>query len=165
MCIFLNIPAIPGPGLEVYFILIILAVPTFFIWRWLLKKIIKRYRTRIITTWIVTIIFTPIIYIRLILLVLFGMEYYPNRDFDMNEWLANKEHRYEYSKDIISSKMLIGKTKNEIRKILGDEGNLDSSDDWYYNLGYRPQLLNIDPDSMHINFKHGKVVEVFQNKR
>src|SRR6185437_5169264 len=117
MCIFLNIPAIPGPGLEVYFILIILAVPTFFIWRWLLKKIIKRYRTRIITTWIVTIIFTPIIYIRLILLVLFGMEYYPNRDFDMNEWLANKEHRYEYSKDIISSKMLIGKTKNEIRKI------------------------------------------------
>ncbi|MEO6980177.1 MAG: hypothetical protein ABI113_17430 [Mucilaginibacter sp.] len=93
------------------------------------------------------------------------MNYYPKRDFDKSAWLKNKDVRYEYSDDIIDSKMLIGKSKNEVRKILGDVGNAEDSNDWFYDLGFRPELLNIDPDSMEITFKNNKVVDVVQHKR
>ncbi len=59
--------------------------------------------------------------------------------------------------------MLIGKTKNDVRKILGDEGNLDSNDNWYYELGFTPEIGNIDPDELDIEFKNGKVVSVGQH--
>lgn len=122
-------------------------------------------RTKIFVTWIATIVSTPILYGGIILLFFQVMNYYPKRDFDKSAWLKNKDVRYEYSDDIIDSKMLIGKSKNEVRKILGDVGNAEDSNDWFYDLGFRPELLNIDPDSMEITFKNNKVVDVVQHKR
>lgn len=96
------------------------------------------------------------------MLLIFIIEYYPKQNFNKKEWL-NKNKRYEYSDDIIDSKMLMNKSKSEVRKILGDESNLDTSDTWYYDLGFRPELLNIDPYSLEIDFENGKVVEVEQH--
>jgi hypothetical protein len=91
------------------------------------------------------------------------INYYPHRDFNKQQWLKNKETRYEYSKDIIESNILIGKTKAQVISILGDAGNLNTDDTWYYGLGYKPELFNIDPSSLAINFKNGKVVNVEQH--
>src|SRR4030095_168385 len=123
MTTLLYIPSILGMSVEVYFFLLILGVPTFFVWRWFLKKFIINNRTRKIATWTATIIATPLIYSGIIMLWLFSMSYYPTHDFDKEKWSANKEKRYELSGDNIESKMLIGKTKSEVRQILGDEGN------------------------------------------
>ena len=160
----LDIPVFFGVSIEVYFILIVLAIPTFFIWRWLLKKFIKVDRTRKIVTWTATIIATPLIYVGLILLWFFSMSYHPSHDFDKEKWLADKEKRYEYSENIIESKMLIGKTKAQVRQLLGDEGNKDDSDYWTFYLGFRPAFANIDPDILDIEFKDGKVVKVGQHE-
>ena len=98
------------------------------------------------------------------MLWLFSISYHPTHDFDKEKWFANKEKRYELSKNIIDSKMLIGKTKSEVRQILGDESNTDASDYWYYYLGFRPGFANIDPDVLDIEFKDGKVIKVGQHQ-
>ena len=164
MTTLLYIPTLFGVSIEVYFILLVLGIPTFFIWRWILKKFIKVGKTRKIATWTATIVATPLIYVGLLMLGFFSMSYHPTHDFDKQKWFADKEKRYELSEDIIDSKMLIGKTKSEVRQLLGDEGNTDESDYWNYYLGFRPGFANIDPDVLDIEFKDGKVVKVGQHE-
>ncbi|SHM49282.1 hypothetical protein [Mucilaginibacter sp. OK098] len=165
MKLLLYIPEFFGISAEVYVILIVLAVPVFFIWRRIWKKRIATTSSRRITIWVLTMITTPLLYVGIVIITMLVMEYYPKRDFDRNEWLNNKDDRYEYSGDIIDSKMLIGKSKSEVIKILGDDGNEYNNNDWYYPLGFRPELGNIDPDSLEIDFKNDKVINVVQHKR
>lgn len=161
----LDIPVFFGVSIEVYFILIFLVIPTYFIWRRLLKKYIKVDRTRKVATWAATIIATPLIYVGLILLCIFSISYYPNRDFNKQKWFDNQDKRYELSKDIITSKMLIGKTKLQVRQILGDEGeNKESFNVWTFGLGVRPKLFNIDDSYLQVEFDSNKVVNVQQHK-
>ena len=152
---------------SVFVFLIILGIPVYFLWRWVFKKANKLDKLTTptkIATWIATVISTPVLYVAIVLLFFSVSEYYPNNNFDKKAWLTNKDERYEYSSNLIDSKILINKTKAEVRQLLGDDGNLDSSDDWYYDLGYRPEIGNIDPDSLEIEFKNGKVINVKQNK-
>ncbi len=160
----LDIPVIFGLSIEVYFILIILGIPTFFFWRWVFKKYIKVDRTRKVLTWLATIILTPCIYVGLILLVFFSISYYSKHDFDRQKWFADKDKRYELSNDIIESKMLIGKSKSQVRQLLGGEDNSDSLNVWTFGLGIRPELFNIDDSYLQVEFKDDKVVNVEQHK-
>ncbi|RNI27506.1 hypothetical protein EFA69_15380 [Rufibacter immobilis] len=164
MTTLLYLPTIFGISLDVYLIMILLGVPTFAFFRWVLKKFIINTRTRRITTWATTIVATPVIYMGLIMLLLKSLSYHPRYDFKRERWMAAKEKRYELSSDIIDSKMLLGKTKPEVRQLLGDEGNTDLSDHWNYYLGFRPGFANIDPDVLDIEFKDGKVVKVGQHE-
>lgn len=159
----LYLPTISGMSVEVYFILLIISIPTFFIWKWLLKKFIKVDKKRKIATWIATIVTTPLIYVCLIILWLFSLTYYPNHDFNKEKWFADQEKRYELSEDIMDSEMLIGKTKTQVRQLLGDEGNMDEANNWSYYLGFRPSFFTMDPDVLDIEFKDGKVVKVEQH--
>jgi len=159
------IPELFGISIEVYIFLIILAIPTYFFWLWVLKKFIKARTRRIVSALLATLIFTPVIYIAAFLLIFLGMTYYPNRHFDPATWKDASEKRYELTSDLISSKKLIGKTKSDVRQLLGDGGNKDTADTWYYELGYRPEIGNIDPDCLEINFKDLKVSTVIWHKR
>lgn len=149
-------------SLEVYFILILFAFPTFYVWKRFLSKLIQKKKIRTLATWIATLIITPLMYIIIIYLGLFAIFYYPKHDFDSEKWFAEKETRYELSENIIESGMLIGKTKAEVRLLLGDEENHDNNDQWRYYLGYIPSIANIDPDVLLIEFKDGKVIRVSQ---
>lgn len=166
MMTLLFIPTLFGISIEVYFFLIILGVPTFFFWRWLFKKFIRVDRTRKISTWVATIILSPLIYVGIVLVIFFSISYYPSHDFDRQKWFTNKEKRYELSKDLIKSKTLLGKSKAEIKQLLGDDAdNKDKFDTWDFELGYRPELFNIDPDYLQIEFKNDKVINVEQHMR
>jgi len=161
----LDIPVILGIDIEVYFILIILGIPTFFFWRWLFKKYIKAETNRKVLTWLATIILTPCIYVVLILLWVFCVSYYPNRDFEKQKWFGDKEKRYELSKNIIESKMLIGKSKAQVRQILGNEpDNKDNFKFWRFELGVSPDFLNIDDSYLLVEFEGDKVVNVEQQR-
>jgi len=71
--------------------------------------------------------------------------------------------RYELTKDLIDSEILIGKTKAAIIAILGtDIGNETDEDLWYYDIGLVSSTGNIDPDILEISFKNGKVILVTQ---
>jgi amino acid transporter len=160
----LYIPELFGVSIEVYFIIFILAFPTFFIWRWIFRKYIEEKKKQNIATWTATIIVTPIIYVGLVMLWICSISYYPSNNFDKQKWFSDKEKRYELSEDIIESKMLIGKTKAEVKQILGDGENIENNDLWNYYLGYRPQLFGIDSDVLDIEFKDGKVIKVSQHQ-
>lgn len=152
-----------GIGIEVYFILLILGIPFYFIFRRLLLKKIGNKTNRIISIWVATIVVTPIFYTLLIGAFILIGQHYPNRQFEQKQWLANKETRYEYSHDIIEHKILIGKTKAQVKDILGDADNSDTDDNWYYELGFKPGS-GIDPDGLTIEFKNGKVITVEQHE-
>jgi len=98
-------------------------------------------------------------------LSIYWMNYYPKHSFNHNDWMGNKDERYELSDDIINSKVLIGKTKSDIRTLLGNEGNQDNLDEWTYYLGIKPEILNIDPSALIIYFEKGKVTRIEQQYR
>jgi hypothetical protein len=160
----LILPEFLGISIEVYFIILILAIPTFYIWRWIFKKHIEDKNKLNITTLVATIIATPLIYVGIIMLWIFSISYYPSKEFDKQKWISDKEKRYELSKEIIESEMLIGKTKSEVKQILGNEENDENSDLWNYYLGFKPGLFGIDPDVLDIEFKNGKVIKVGQHE-
>ncbi len=147
----------------VYFILIVLAIPLFFMWRAIFRRYIKTEKTRIIATWLTTIVSAPVLYACIILLFLSAIEYYPNRDFNKQDWMDNPDRRFELSKDIIKSKMLLGKNYKEVMQILGEVGNDTSSQIMYYYLGYEPTLMNTHPSTLFVEFGDGKVIKVSQH--
>ena len=100
----------------------------------------------------------------IIIIWVFSISYHPSNNFDRKKWFADEEKRYELSEDIIDSKLLIGKTKAEVRQILGNEENTDKSDHWTYYLGFKPGLFSIDPDVLTIDFENGKAIYAGQHE-
>ncbi|MEL0645351.1 hypothetical protein V6251_13240 [Olleya sp. Ti.3.14] len=152
-------------SIEVPFIILILAIPTYFLSKWILKRLnLGNEKSRKLIALIPTIFFSPIIYIGLIYLWIFSASYYPSNDFDKQEWETNVEERYKMSEDIIESKILIGKTKEEITKLLGQDFYSYNENHIAYELGFVPGLFNIDPDVLDIYFENGKVTKVEQHQ-
>ena len=149
---------------DVYLILLVFGIPIFFLTRWLVRKFTSPGRTRTITTWVGTIIMTPLVYGIIGIIIFFAISYHPNNDFNEKQWLVNPDKRYELSKGIIKSKILIGKRKEQVKQMLGqgEPNNSDSTDNWEYYLGIKPEIGNIDGDYLTIDFKNGKVINVSQ---
>ncbi len=93
---------------------------------------------------------------------IFSVSYYPTNNFDKSEWNSNIEKRYKMSEDIIASKMLIGKTQEEVIQTLGANFSSNNENRITYELGFVPGLFNIDPDYMEIKLENGKVISVHQ---
>jgi hypothetical protein len=161
---FLYIPVIFGLSIEVYLILFFIFIPTFFFWKWLLKKYIKVEKTRKIMTWLATLILLPIIYSGLIILFVFGISYTPNKNFDKTRWVTDKEERYQMADDIIRSKMLIGKDTNQAKSIIGEPPWRDeAAKKWTYSMGcgggglgflFHNLDLNLDKNGIVISVEH-----------
>ncbi len=150
---------------EVYLIVIILAIPIYLLSKWALKKMkLGTVKNRKFLALIPTVILSPILYVGIIMIWILSMSYYPKSDFDQKEWMQNKEERYKMSGDIIDSELLIGKTKDEVIELLGNDYYSYHEDYMAYDLGFVPGLFNIDPDVLDIYFEKGKVVKVDQHE-
>ena len=150
-------------SLEVPIIILILAIPTYFICKWIMKRLkVGTEKNRKFTALIPTVILSPVIYIGLVMIWIFSVSYYPTNDFDKSEWNSNIEERYKMSEDIIDSKMLIGKTQEEVTQTLGPDFSFKNENRITYELGFVPGLFNIDPDYLEIKLENGKVISVHQ---
>ena len=148
---------------EVPIIILILAVPTYFICIWGMKKLkAGTDKNRKWFALIPTFILSPLIYVGLIMIWIITILYYPTIDFDQTEWNSNVKDRYKMSEDIIESRMLIGKTHNEVIEILGTDFSSKNERSITYELGHVPGLFNIDPDYLEIKLENGIVVSVYQ---
>jgi hypothetical protein len=151
--------------MEALSVIVFLSLPCFFLWRGLAGRWIKQPVARNIAAGLTTILATPLVYAALVACWVAIASYYPKQEFDRTKWLADKEKRYEMSKDIIDTKLLIGKSKSEVKQLLGEEGsNSNANDDWSYYLGYVPAIFGIDYDVLDIYFEDGKVVRVAQHQ-
>ena len=152
-------------SIEVPIIVLILAIPIYFLSKWILKKWnFGNEKNRKYLAIIPSVVLSPIVYIGLIYLWIFSISYYPTNDFDKQTWESNPEERYKMSEDIIESKMLIGKTKQEIVELLGNDFYSYSENHIAYGVGFVPGLFNIDPDVLDIYFENGKVTKVGQHE-
>lgn len=147
------------------FIILILAIPIYFLFKRILKRQnIGTERSRKFISVLPTLILSPLIYVVLVCVWFLVVSYYPPNYFDRQEWAVNYEERYKMSEDIIESKLLIGKTKEEITHLLGDDYFTYNETHIGYNLGFVPRFISIDPDVLDIHFKNGKVVKVEQHQ-
>jgi len=150
---------------EVPIIILILAIPVYFLTKWILNKLkIGNEKNRKYLAIIPTVVLSPLLYVEIIMIWFFSVSYYPKTDFDKQEWNNKKEERYKMSKDIINSEMLIGKTKEEVIGLLGDDFYSYDENSIEYDLGFVPMLFNIDPDVLVIYFEKGKVIKVEQRQ-
>ncbi|OOQ58372.1 hypothetical protein BC343_11090 [Mucilaginibacter pedocola] len=151
-------------SIEVYVIWAVLNIPFYFIFKNVFRKRIGDKRKRSLLIWACMLAAAPVFYVLLVIGFFAAMAYYPDRDFDREGWNTNKDTRYEYSESLIESRMLIGKTKTEVRRLLGADEGRDNDSSWCYELGFKPGFGNIDPDYMCIKFLNDKVVSVEQHE-
>jgi hypothetical protein len=150
---------------DVPIIILILAFPIYFLTNWFLMRFkLGNENNRKYLAIIPTVILSPLLYIGIIMIWIFSVSYYPKIDFNKQEWNENKEERYKMSNDIIKSEILIGKTKEEVIELLGDDFYFYDESHIAYDLGFVPGLFNIDPDVLDIYFEKGKVTKVGQHE-
>ena len=149
---------------EVPIIILIIAIPTYSLSKFILQKLkVGNDKNRKYIAVVPALIFSPIIYTLLIISWIFVVEYYSKEKFDKQKWETNIEERYTMSENIIKSEILIGKTKEEVIELLGNEYSNYGENHIGYYLGFVPRMFNIDPDILDIYFENGKVVKVSQH--
>jgi hypothetical protein len=150
-------------GFEVIIINLILAIPAYFICRSVFKRL-KNDKTRKWTTWLTTIALTPILYVGLIFFWIITESYYPEREFSKEKWKTDEETRYEMTDDLIENEKLIGKTKEQVKELLGQGSVSFDGTVWTYSVGYRPGIIVIDPDVFEVQFKDDKVIKCWTRR-
>lgn len=145
---------------EAILIVLIIAIPTFFILRWILKRFIKDKKARNWTSIIATTIIAPILYFGLILAVLSYLFYEPQYDFNTERWFADKSARFEMRDDLVNSRILIGKSKSEIIELIGKSESNDSTKIWTYDLGVSSAGFGWQFNYLKLTFENGKVSAV-----
>lgn len=86
-----------------------------------------------------------------------------DRKFDEVSWKSDHELRYEMTADIVESGMLLGKTKDEIKALLGNDSYNFADDHWRFYTGFGPFFWNKEPGSLDVIFSNGKVDRVEQH--
>jgi len=145
---------------EVPVIILIIAIPTFFVLRWILKRFIKDSKTRNWTSILGAVVIAPILYIGLAIAFFSYLFYEPQYDFDREKWLADKQTRFEMRDDIVDSELLIGRSKSEIIDFIGNPEFGDSTKIWTYDLGTSGAGFGWQFNSLELTFKNDKVKEV-----
>ncbi|MDJ0645714.1 MAG: hypothetical protein QNJ57_06960 [Flavobacteriaceae bacterium] len=144
-------------------IIALLIIPVYLLCHLAIRKLkIGNSDSRNYIAIIPTLIISPILYLGLILIWMFSASYYPRENFDKIKWHFNNEERFKMSEDIIESKILIGKNKEEIINLLGSDYTTSNESHISYYLGHVPGFFNIDPDVLTIYFEEGSVIKVCQ---
>ena len=152
---------------------IILSIPIYFILRWSLKKIkIGNDKSRKYIALLPYFIFLPIIFywthrlviLLFIFLILNSSE--KEKPFNVNEWRTETENRHTMSKDIIDSKLLVGKTKDEVVDLLGNDF-IEYEDNYIeYDLGIvQLNLYKSGLVVLNIYFENDIVCKVMKHRK
>lgn len=150
-----------GLSIEVYFILLLISIPTYFFWHWAFKKRIADKSKRNVLALVFTFILTPIIYLGFIWILIYLISREPSSDFDKSKWLADREGRFAMVDDIVKSKILLGKDTNQIKQLLGQPTWQDSLNiSWTYDMGMGGGGLGFLFHSLAVQFDKAKVVRV-----
>ncbi len=147
---------------EVYMIILGIGIVTFFFLRWIFKRLIKTDNVlRVALTWIGTVILTPIIYLGLIAIFIIMISYERSRSFNKERWFADKFNRYEMRDDLVKSRRLKNKSKQEIVEILGLPSTvIDSLNIWDYELGMSGAGFGWQFNNLKLTFDNGYVTKV-----
>lgn len=139
--------------------LLLLGIPVYYGFRYLLNKLDWEDRKREWVLWTLTLGSTPVLLVTLVLGFFMYINYYPHREFDKTSWDADPHKRYELMDDLITHKKLMGKSKAEVRQLLGEGSSGYAIDEWSYYTGMKPGF-SFGPTVLVIRYKDGKVNDV-----
>lgn len=120
-------------------------------------------------TLLVSIALTPVIYFYVFYpMVNIFSNYHHQKYFSSELWTENPGLRYELSDDMITSNILIGKSKTEVESLLGDAewltwddaAKAHDNDRWNYSLGIEPGAFNEEKECLELVFQNDKLVEI-----
>lgn len=139
-----------------------IGLPVFFISRFVFSRVgVQSKRRRNIFSLITAVVSLPLIYfafVAILIISIFDNTYKPS-PFYQEDWHEYPDTRYQMAEDIIERELLMGKSKAEVRAILGKDGRSFEKDHLNYYMGVPPGFIP-DPESLNIYFKNGKVVTV-----
>jgi hypothetical protein len=141
-------------------IVLIIAIPTFLVLRWTLKRFIKNKKTLKWTVIAGTIIISPILHYLLIIIFFSILFYEPQYDFDRERWFADSQARHEMRDDLVESEILMNKSKTEVVALIGESKSKDSTDLWTYDLGMSGAGLGWQFNYLELTFENGIVSDV-----
>jgi len=149
-----------------YFLLGIIIL-LYLIINWIVGKFIKKGISKTIITTVSSITLAPIVY-SLFVAIFFSFIFYenhPESKFNSIKWNENKSDRHHMRKDLIESKLLIGKTKNEVIEILGKPENnfkvgMDTLKNWNYSMGSEGHGMGWKFHNLDLYFKNGKIYSI-----
>ena len=118
---------------------------------------------------LVSLVLTPLVYSYVFypLLNIFS-SYHHQKYFNSEAWLKKPTLRYEMTDNILKTDTLIGKTKPEVKELLGTyewlswNDSIKNHDDnlWNYALGQKPGAMNTKKECMTVVFRADKVVRI-----
>ena len=120
---------------------------------------------------LVSVVLTPVVYFYIFypLLNIFS-SFHHEKHFCAAQWKTKPALRYEMSNEIVGNDLFKGKTKSEVKALLGtsewygwdDSIKANSPDKWNYNLGFKPGAMNLQQECLELIFKNDVVVKSWQ---
>lgn len=124
-----------------------------------------------VSAFVGSLLLSPILYVGLVAGIYFASIQYPSRTFTPEAWKTYGERvehgdyvpsdRYQFSRDLIQSKLLIGKSRQEVVELLGP--GRETRNVLIYDLGFVPGH-GFDPDFLEVYFENDIVVMVEQRR-
>ncbi len=140
------------------FIILLLAVPLYFLFRRFLEKhniLSGRKRTYLL---LLSVLLTAVvIYTVFVFGALQLAFYYPRGDFTVREWKEDPGNRYTLVDSLLKDHSLIGMTREDVIELLGSDFG-ESGSSLFYDIGYPPSIVSLEPDRFYVNFDRGKVI-------
>ena len=139
-----------------------------FILVWLFANTIDKRKW---LSFLASIVLTPIVYFYVFYpLINIFSNYHHEKHFDDEAWKDKPALRYEMSNEIVEKELFLGKTKTEVKSILGspewfgwdDAIKANSQNKWNYNLGYKPGAFNMNQECLELEFENNKVTSIKQ---
>ncbi|SDX30577.1 hypothetical protein [Tepidimicrobium xylanilyticum] len=99
----------------------------------------------------------------LVIIIFFGAKYKYQHTFSTNRWIKYPRERVKMVDDMLQKHKLVGQTKKDIVKLLGDATNTDyfkEDNNVVYYLGDERGFISIDSEWLVITFDNNIVVEV-----
>lgn len=152
----------------IFIMIYAVCVAAFFFWYWLISKYISHQRTKWILTGVAVFFTIPVAYYGVIGATMLWIVYEPKRDFDKEDWLADKTHRYQMVDDIIGSRMLYGHDTTTVKALLGEPTlrhdsvwHRQGDNSWEYDMGSGGGGLGFTFHYLNLRFRNDKVDSVY----
>lgn len=139
-----------------------------FVLTWLFANTIDKRKW---VSLLISIIATPIVYFFVFYpFINIFFSYHHQKHFDSEAWKEKPALRYEMSTEVVNQNLFVGKTKAEVKQVLGssewygwdDSLKANSPDKWNYNLGFKPGAFNMTQECLELVFKDNRVEHISQ---
>jgi hypothetical protein len=139
---------------------LLVALPIFFLVRWLLRRVVPNPRYR--TAWAagVTIVLEPLVLLTFFIGLFAYDAWVPQRKFDQSQWLQRPDERLHMKDDVVERNFLKGRNKQDVLAILGKPTWGDTTNVWTYDMGSSGAGFGWAFHTLSVTFEAGKVMHV-----